>query len=82
MLKRTLIEYCKGYVFRRFEHPTRGTVDTLSYPCGRVVYVAKGFEPSAPSWPTMAGRKEKRPGTIWKADVAAHGGNRRAGRAS
>jgi hypothetical protein len=49
-------------VFRRFEHPTRGTVDTLSYPCGQVVDVAKGFEPWAPSWPTMAsGRKGKRP---------------------
>jgi hypothetical protein len=46
MLKRTLMESCNGYIFRRFEHPTRGAVVTLTYPCGRVVYVARGLEPT------------------------------------
>jgi hypothetical protein len=44
MLKRTLMESCNGYIFRRFEHPTRGSVVTLTYPCRRVVYVATGLE--------------------------------------
>ena len=59
MLKRRLIESCKGYVFRRYEHPTRGTVDTLSYPCGRLVYVTKGLEPSS----SRADRTSRRRGT-------------------
>jgi hypothetical protein len=47
MLKRTLMEINKGFVFRRFEHPTRGPVVTLTYPCGRVIYVAAGLEVSS-----------------------------------
>jgi hypothetical protein len=49
MLKSTLMESCNGYIFRRFEHPTRGAVVTLTYPCGRVVYVARGLEPAVAS---------------------------------
>jgi hypothetical protein len=64
MMKRTLIEVCNGFMFRRYEHPTRGTVDTLSYPCGRLVYVAKGFEP--PSSSGFAKRARKRLGVMWK----------------
>ena len=47
MLKRTLSETSNGCRFCRYEHPTRGVIETLSYPCGRLVYIAKGLEPSA-----------------------------------
>lgn len=75
MLKRTLIRFCEGNcVFRRFEHPQRGTVDTLTYPCGRLVYVAKGFKPVRfKSLTGVSRRARKRLGAMWS------GGNRAAG---
>jgi hypothetical protein len=42
-MKLTHIEHWQGATFRRFEHPTRGVVETLTYPCGRLVYVAEGL---------------------------------------
>jgi hypothetical protein len=44
MLKQTMMESVKGCRYCRYEHPTRGIIETLSYPCGRLVYIAKGFE--------------------------------------
>ena len=76
MLKRTLVEFCKGYVFRRFEHPTRGTVETLSYPCGRMVYVAKGFRTPSET-PTVVTRK--RFGGMWKGSGGPPAAKRSAG---
>jgi hypothetical protein len=66
MLKRTLIEYSKGYVFRRFEHPTRGVVETLSYPCGRLVYVAEGLSSRKRS-------RKPRLGPLWRRAAAGGG---------
>jgi hypothetical protein len=43
MLRRTLRRVKGDCVFRCFEHPTRGTIQTITYPCGRVVFVASGF---------------------------------------
>jgi hypothetical protein len=77
MLKRTLVRVCAGdCVFRRFEHPTRGTVDTLSYPCGRLVYVAKGFKPAKLRKKSVGQRAiHKRIGAMWATGKKAAGGD-------
>jgi hypothetical protein len=49
MMKVTQVEMITDDTgYRRFEHPTRGTVETVSYP-GGIVFVANGFKRREPA---------------------------------